>query len=987
MSSASVESIKSPTGQSSDLNTTTSRALPKSAQQGVSTQIQTKQAVQLGPSSETNVTASQASPPAAHQDMSANAPPQKSNKRAKEEEALPISSRKAKSRSKISASATSDKSTCQIPPPQVARTELSPHIQVAPTALNAQPPRTGTHWPESKKAALSSAAVKTLAAIPENAGKSITTEFINGILDKNPSYIELCQILESMGFTLDRARFAKNLLAAVPDPSPRTSQSTLHTPSSMQPAAHPSHSEPASAQMLQTHSTLKTTDTNINDSTQKERKGPKKLAGRSPGRPRKDGTPAQPRTKGVGAQDSPSHLMQSSTSSQNMVLKTPVSVDQRLHDRMLTSQTTRHDDLDLSYADLLESVSAKKQNSPGSQQVFTGTPVTSQNSATRKQKKSIGSVNLAGSRADQVTAKAMPGTSRRPSTVNASENRADLSNGIVAAAASSTTTPTQRQTQTDAAPKSQAAPQIRTMSKAEAARKRTFAEIVDLTEDISDDDDIYSTRIIKSPRIDGQTVASRMTVAGPQGNGHSQGNKQALNNEGATPLPGQGPSTSLSAIQAKHHSLSGRELVRSFKREQALRRSTYDPRTIARDVLIASGRHPRMRGLNEHLDLLKQSFPSVTNSSDLDTFRWDIVDPDEATPGIGKDCELNKQRPRKNKLQVVDIASADLSTGKKKVQADQPRGASTGTDVVQNPAEAGGAVDDVPAASGKSREIYSRLPGNGTECFEFVASMFNMSTKTSLTLSQKRRREPESESDSGPFPPMIPSGVQSVHKRTRLSSASHNASSNPVASRGGTNTSSRHTMRLSSVSIARNSGTAGQSTSNKTQSNVVSSHKKTRKNSNYPQGSSKNFAVVIDSSPNKGKSSVSAKGSGQKANAHSAPVGDDEWAPIPMPIYRCRWANCQAELHNIDLLRRHVLKVHKPTATHGPFHCSWKGCMKVVKDSNNNGVPIHQPYVFGSEKSWFEHVNKRHIEEYGWKYGDGPFAGRIGQSTLMSCVF
>lgn len=106
-----------------------------------------------------------------------------------------------------------------------------------------------------------------------------------------------------------------------------------------------------------------------------------------------------------------------------------------------------------------------------------------------------------------------------------------------------------------------------------------------------------------------------------------------------------------------------------------------------------------------------------------------------------------------------------------------------------------------------------------------------------------------------------------------------------------------------------------------------------------------------------------------------------DWEPIPIPIYKCEWTNCGAKLHSLKVLRQHIMKVHKPTTTRGILQCSWEGCMKVVKDGDNKDAPFYQPYLFGSEKSWFEHVNKQHVAEYAWKYGDDPLTVREGQST------
>ena len=68
-------------------------------------------------------------------------------------------------------------------------------------------------------------------------------------------------------------------------------------------------------------------------------------------------------------------------------------------------------------------------------------------------------------------------------------------------------------------------------------------------------------------------------------------------------------------------------LVKPINKARALRKSYYDPRTIARDVLIASGRHPTERGLNHHLLKLREKFSAVDFHADLETFRWDQVDP------------------------------------------------------------------------------------------------------------------------------------------------------------------------------------------------------------------------------------------------------------------------------------------------------------------------------------------------------------------------
>lgn len=68
-------------------------------------------------------------------------------------------------------------------------------------------------------------------------------------------------------------------------------------------------------------------------------------------------------------------------------------------------------------------------------------------------------------------------------------------------------------------------------------------------------------------------------------------------------------------------------IVQPLQDSDASTEARYNPKTIARDVLIATSKHPTQRGLNAHLEILKVNFTKVSDNSDLSTFRWDIVDP------------------------------------------------------------------------------------------------------------------------------------------------------------------------------------------------------------------------------------------------------------------------------------------------------------------------------------------------------------------------
>jgi hypothetical protein len=80
--------------------------------------------------------------------------------------------------------------------------------------------------------------------------------------------------------------------------------------------------------------------------------------------------------------------------------------------------------------------------------------------------------------------------------------------------------------------------------------------------------------------------------------------------------------------------MRGKMLVEPIMRDRVARKSNYDSRTIARDVLLATGRHPDMRGLNAHFSNMQKllaahggEFDSGGNRSDLATIKWDVIDP------------------------------------------------------------------------------------------------------------------------------------------------------------------------------------------------------------------------------------------------------------------------------------------------------------------------------------------------------------------------
>ena len=101
------------------------------------------------------------------------------------------------------------------------------------------------------------------------------------------------------------------------------------------------------------------------------------------------------------------------------------------------------------------------------------------------------------------------------------------------------------------------------------------------------------------------------------------------------------------STSSRHGALLQEDIVRPIhKRQDVLRRSKYDPETICRDVLLAIGKHPVMDPLNAHLDILRENFKFVGRESNMSTFRWDLVDPEQEPERRPEEPPQQEVRPQ-----------------------------------------------------------------------------------------------------------------------------------------------------------------------------------------------------------------------------------------------------------------------------------------------------------------------------------------------------
>lgn len=430
--------------------------------------------------------------------------------------------------------------------------------QGAVPAASAKPP---TMWPADKKQTLAQEAASILTNDPMNAGKLITSIQIATILDSNPSYIELCQKLESLGFRVDRGGFARALLKAVPDVN-KSAQRPLTSSGSGTQSNASGVVQPKGTQVLDTTSTS------------------------------------------AGLTNAANRLLNGGTviEAAPPAKSTPVTK---------TSRPQKN-------GSVWESISS-------TQPVVEGAPLDPQFEGLDAVRRFVDGQWQSMSPASMATMAASPSTAKAKGRTKAPK------------------------------PSLPAAP----ATKEEVARKRTFADLVDLTAMDSDDEPMASfypdgkrhefeypsalTQLATPPQTENEMPLDMSAVPAPVAPVIASTNNattqlptvQAPPQIAFQPRPAQNTVPAAPRIPRDHpsHTIA---MVQPIDKYKAIRRSEYNPKTIARDVLLACGRHPDMRHLNAHLEVLKTAFHQVVdNSVDLGTFRWDIADPGGPAPGSG----------------------------------------------------------------------------------------------------------------------------------------------------------------------------------------------------------------------------------------------------------------------------------------------------------------------------------------------------------------
>lgn len=534
------------------------------------------------------------------------------------------------------------------------------------------------------------------------------------------------------------------------------------------------------------------------------------------------------------------------------------------------------------------------------------------------------------------------------------------------------------------------------------AKKQSFGELVDLTQDLSDDEE-YRRAQKARPSAANEKAASNVHLKDPTtiANRTPEICRKPLL-ERANAINSHVDSTAVTEderldLSQFKYTPSQRDLLHSEtivrpmnKKHDGLRRFKYDPKTIARDILVSAGKHPNITPLNYHLDPLRKMFRHVNRNSNLSTFRWDLVDPGgpKMHPG-GPDVDLNDADDEDT---CMNEPLNDERLASRQVQ-------------VMSTVDGGEII-----SGGKLLIYYEALYANG--------SLLDMSiANPAKELSQRKRRNLLRSSDVNPIPnerlstpvSLGEEGPMSFDRTPQQSITSTQAKSSPVLNLShrarGRPPGSANKAKYSSE--AREPGDpftpSGQRKPERTRGSKDTVPRKSSSSEGFKTitptrtGSANlgqmrtsglrnaltmrdGVAVVIEPRFPAGGSSK-----GKKSESKETKVTSQQSAPR-YKVYKCLWKDCSYELHNLETLRKHVYK-HRQSFSDDLIPCLWEGCgaNRSPRQTHNEGNDNDKParLEFNTETAWEQHMNGRHLEKFAWELGDGPSMHPSGRCPFI----
>lgn len=784
-------------------------------------------------------------------------------------------------------------------------------------------------WPPGKKATLSETATRWLNARKENVKKLVSVETIHALLAPNPSYMTLCESLERMGLYVDRAQFARALLSVVPD-SAKANQTKPASPA--MPPAQPA--PPAAAAPPPQPSTQPAQATP--QSVPAAKKWPN--IGKFPGQR------GRPSRAAVAALQERSNVVD------------------------LTSR---------------DSVPPTISAPPVSQPYFSGSH--SVDAPTVNYQSQWAPVDDAPVYSTSYTPPQPQHQPQRQQLQQQQQQRAVIQN-LQNQHGKYTSPYSQPHSQAPnaARPTPPAVPRPPPANKGEAARKRNFGELVDMTALESDsDEDMPLAKQANTGQYD-MTMASE-----PINNAHSNGHfnpgaphiqQYYFNGQfwpaNVAPVPSSAATAARPMIVSKHMELKNQILVEPVRRAKVARKSRYDPRTICRDVLLATGRHPDMRPLNQHLNVmhnfLKLHSKDVEQDKfDLDTIRWDVIDPGEPIVEPVELTEADRESTAEAETNGRNATDADDEGGSEDeggapLTSDGPTAATGGASTTEStPARSTSArhastsqlvaveIETSKGNQGRMRKPFPKAkPGRPRKSLPVTASasvgngrspakpaarrhtdIHQRATSSIATDTPRKQQTPNMSATSIPDKPV-------GYSAFRSQVTEYDENGNPIKKKGRP-VGWRKSIH-SKAALAAAAGEGGDGVTSK---------------SSAAQRTSRGQAAPSYAPPK------------QRRNRQPEPVVEVKEPEVEFNVYKCEWEDCGAELHNIDTLRKHVLKLHGKKTAEGDYECAWFGCFQEDEVT-----------AFDDMAQWMEHMESQHVKPISRTLGDGPRSGLSGGS-------
>ncbi|CAI7595067.1 unnamed protein product [Penicillium viridicatum] len=416
-------------------------------------------------------------------------------------------------------------------------------------------------------------------------------------------------------------------------------------------------------------------------------------------------------------------------------------------------------------------------------------------------------------------------------------------------------------------------------------------------------------------------------------NGQSQTLTLENDPSASSSVPGAQVSTEYARPRGPGKYLKNRnDLAQPIRWSDALVKVTYDPATIARDVLIAAAKHPTEKHLNHHLEPLRRNFTKIDYLANLATFRWDLVDVEQSEAHVDRVPPV--PTPQMPPLQPPQHHHPPQAA-RHSVARDPtlvPKNLTTRDTPPNRQVAMPGRIDARAPPSGLSP--WGTLPFK-PPTYHSPQRIFSSSNLPSgLPRIDPVPAPPKFSSHQSvplPTPPPPPPQPRPQQRRPSTTKSPAPPKPPPAAKQPTPKSTTKPKPQGQTVKSQPNSGRA------------VKSPEARR----LPQP-----LVVIPSSPVK-MTTKRRPGRPSKNVTTNIEVAIHREQPVHYPIFPCKWEGCAAELHNIDSVRAHLIKVHIPHS----LVCKWQVC--------GNKTPM-------AAADMFTHISNEHVSKIAWELGDGP---------------